>query len=165
MGETMAMSGNTPPGNIVHTRKRRPARNLTDKTIRVRERRRQALELRRAGASYEQIADQLGYAHRGKAYEDIHTALAHLTKHPAEEYLAEELDRLDAMLVGLWPAAWKGHLGAVDRVIKIMDRRARYLGLDAPTRQIIHVIPEDAVDAEIRRLEEELAVRRSGAMS
>lgn len=46
-------------------------------------------------------------------------------------------------------------LQAIDRLLKIQDRRARYLGLDAPTR--MQVVTVDAVDAEIARLTAELA--------
>ena len=46
-----------------------------------------------------------------------------------------ELARLDEMLLGLWGKASRGELQSVDRVLKILERRARYLGLDAPQRQ------------------------------
>lgn len=46
----------------------------------------------------------------------------------------------------------------VDRILKIKERRARLLGLDAPTRA--EVITVDSVDAEIAKLEEELADAR-----
>lgn len=143
--------------------RRNPANNVDDDTIRIRERRRQAIELRRANVTYEQIALTLGYAHRGKAYEDVHIALDQITKQPAEELLAEELDRLDALIMGLWSKARVGDVHAVDRVLRIMERRARYRGLDAPTRQVITVIPEDAFDAEIRRLEQIMADRDEAA--
>jgi hypothetical protein len=52
----------------------------------------------------------------------------------ASELKAEELSRLDGMLRGLWPDARKGSHGAVDRVLKIMERRAKLLGLDAPVK-------------------------------
>jgi hypothetical protein len=46
-----------------------------------------------------------------------------------------ELDRLDGMLLGIYGSAKKGNHGAIDRVLRIMDRRSKYLGLDAPTKQ------------------------------
>lgn len=95
------------------------------------ERRRQALELRKAGATYEQIAAELGIRSKRAAWGIVQTALAEITREPAQAVLDLELSRLDAMLLGLWPTARKGNHGAVDRVLRIMDRRARYLGLDA----------------------------------
>lgn len=100
----------------------------------VRERRRQALQLRKAGASYEQIADQLGFANRAAARKAVVTELDRVVKEPAQEVLTMELQRLDQLLVGLWPRAIKGENGAVDRVLKIMERRAKYLGLDAAVK-------------------------------
>lgn len=44
-------------------------------------------------------------------------------------------------------------LNAIDRILKISERRARLLGLDAPTR----IEVSDTVDAEIARLAAELA--------
>jgi hypothetical protein len=102
--------------------------------IEAAERRARALELRKAGATYDQIATQLGFANRGGAYRAVATALKEITAEPAEEVRALELERLDAMLLGLWPQARKGSNGAVDRVLRIMERRAKLLGLDQPTR-------------------------------
>jgi hypothetical protein len=38
------------------------------------------------------------------------------------------------MITVLWPQVAKGNQGAVDRVLRIMERRAKLLGLDAPTK-------------------------------
>jgi len=45
---------------------------------------------------------------------------------------ALELLRLDELLNALWDTAIAGDLKAVDRVLKVMERRAKLLGLDAP---------------------------------
>lgn len=47
-------------------------------------------------------------------------------------------------------------LQAIDRIIKIMERRAKLLGLDAPTQ--IQVLTMDVIDAEIARLSAELGL-------
>lgn len=98
------------------------------------EKRARALDLRKAGATYDQIAQQLGYANRGNAQRAVQTALKEITAEPARDVLTLELERLDAMLLGLWPQARRGNLGAVDRVLRIQERRARLLGLDSPAR-------------------------------
>lgn len=97
-------------------------------------RRKQALDLRCAGASYRLIGETLDVS-RQQAHRDVTRALRNLAKlseEDAEAMRTLEEYRLNKMLRGLWPAALKGHQGAVDRVLRIMDRRARYLGLDAP---------------------------------
>lgn len=48
-----------------------------------------------------------------------------------EEYIATENRRLDTLIRALWDSAQDGKLGAVDRILAIMDRRAKMLGLDA----------------------------------
>lgn len=98
-----------------------------------------ALELRRMGLGYSEIAQRIGCS--------LSTAHGYVDKAMAESRAqvdadaavlkAEELSRMDAMLRGLWPDARKGHHGAVDRVLKIMERRAKLLGLDAPTRHAL----------------------------
>ena len=105
---------------------------ITPDTITIAEKQRQALELRKAGATYDQIAQTLGYTNRGNAYHLVHDALAMITREQAEDVLTLELERLDGMLLALWPKAKRGDHYAVDRVLKLMERRARYIGLDAP---------------------------------
>jgi len=50
-------------------------------------------------------------------------------------------------------------LNAIDRLEKLIARRGKILGYEAPSRSRIEVITEDAVDAELRRLEQEIAER------
>lgn len=97
----------------------------------------QALELRRAGATYAQIAQTLGYANPSSAQKAVESALKEALVEPAEGVLQLELARLDAMLSTLWPKMREGDYGAVDRILRIMDRRARFLGLDAPEKHEI----------------------------
>lgn len=105
----------------------------SSRRIEAAEKRKKALELKKAGATYEQIAERVGFSERGAAHRAVQTALKEVTAEPAREVLQLELERLDAMLLGLWPAARKGKPEAVDRVLKIQERRAKYLGLDAGT--------------------------------
>ncbi len=52
-------------------------------------------------------------------------------------------------------------LNAIDRILKIAERRARLLGLDAPVRTKIEVT--DALDAQIEQLVAELARPAAGS--
>lgn len=94
------------------------------------ERQRKALELRKAGADFQQIADQLGYANKTGAWKACQAGMAKLIKEPATDVLTMELARLDAMFLGLWPKARAGNVAAVQQCLRIMERRSRYLGLD-----------------------------------
>jgi len=98
-----------------------------------------ALELRRSGRGYVDIAKALeiskSHAHR-LVTEAMRETKAQITADVAD-MKAEQLSRLDGMLAGLWPAARKGAVGAVDRVLKIEERRAKLLGLDAPVKHAV----------------------------
>ena len=97
----------------------------------------QALELRKAGFTYSVIAEKLGYTGKAAAWDAVNRALKQLKREPAEGVLALELERLDALYKSMYPQALKGNLGAVDRCLKISERRARLLGLDAPVKSDI----------------------------
>ena len=45
-----------------------------------------------------------------------------------------ENERIDNLQVSLWDEAIKGNERKVDRILKILDRRAKYWGLDAPVK-------------------------------
>lgn len=94
------------------------------------EKERQTLELRRAGVSFDDIANRVGYNDRGAAHKAYKRALARTLQEPAAEIRELEQDRLDRLQVAVWAKALRGDLGAVDRVLRIFERRARLLGLD-----------------------------------
>lgn len=103
------------------------------------ENRTKALELRKAGATFAQIAKQLSVS-RQRAHKYVSECLddiKELNSNEAEMVLKIELERLDTMLLGLWDKARRGDNLAIDRVLKIMDRRAKYLGLDDRRIEII----------------------------
>lgn len=58
------------------------------------------------------------------------SALTRTLQQPAAELRELELDRLDRLQVRVWGKAIEGNVGAIDRVPRIMERRARLLGLD-----------------------------------
>ena len=101
---------------------------------RAAQRRNDALELRKAGASYRQIAQQTGVSHT-QAHNDVTKAIADLAKkgeEDAQELRTLEAARLDALFLSVWQQARAGDLKAMDRCLRIMARRAKMLGLDAP---------------------------------
>lgn len=116
--------------------------NIKAGNIAAVERQRQALELRKAGLSYVAIAERLGYANHTGALKAVKSALRSLVREPAEELIEVEVNRLDDMLAGLWLEARKGNVAKIDRVLKIMQRRAELLGLDAP--KTVRVVQDEA---------------------
>lgn len=144
----------------------------------------EACRLRSAGLTYPQIAAELGYGSSGRAYEGVQRALLSIVQEPAEELRKLELDRLDEMWRAALGVLRAKHivvqhgkvvmhrqtdgveapledpgpvLQAVDRLLRIQERRARLLGLDAPKQ--VEMITLEMIQAEIVRLEAELAAR------
>jgi hypothetical protein len=115
----------------------------------------QALELRKAGATFQAIADKLGYRGPSGAHKAVVSALRATLREPAEELRELELMRLDAMLLGLWRRAQAGEEKAVDRVLRIAERRARLLGLDAPARSELSGPQGKPVSVDLSGLSEE----------
>ena len=117
-----------------------------------------ALELRLTGKSYTEIAHTLGVS-EAQAWWDVKKELDReraRSEKKVPKVRKLELERLDRMLEKLWPLATTGipildakgnpvkdkhgeifvriDKLAVDRVIKIMERRAALLGVDAPKK-------------------------------
>jgi hypothetical protein len=65
-----------------------------------------------------------------------------------------EISRLDRLLTVAWDLAMSGNLNAIDRILKIQERRARYQGLDAPISRPAEpeYLDSDVIDAEVLRL-------------
>lgn len=101
--------------------------NAVDKQVR-------ALELRKAGLTLEQIANELGYASKSGAAKALSAALQKTIQEPADELRTLESQRLDALLHSLWNNALSGDTRAIDTCLRVMDRRAKLLGLDAPSK-------------------------------
>lgn len=114
---------------------------MTSKTaasrIRAAERAACIMELRRAGATYATIATEVGVT-ASRAHQVVMSLLRAAQVTAAEDaslMLALELDRLDALYAAVWAAAIEGDGPAIDRVLRVMDRRAKLLGLDWTARK------------------------------
>ena len=140
------------------------------RTVDTAERDAEAARLRTRGYSYQQIADELGWVSRGDAYRAVQRVLADTVKEAGDEVRAIELARLDHLHTAAMDVLEREHftvsngpveghddgpvLAAIDRLLKIQERRAKLLGLDAPTKQAISIGPDRL--AAIEQLAEEL---------
>ena len=142
-----------------------------------------ALELRRRNLTYRQIADQLGMGSVSRAYDAVQRALLDAVVESAEEVRKVELERLDELSRVAWRVLHARHvhigrggdlatdadgepiiddgptLQAIDRLLKIGERRAKLMGLDAPTQ--VQVLTTDQLTQEIALLEQKLATNDS----
>ena len=116
------------------------------------ERAARAFQLRKGGLDYQAIADTIleeweeaGIGHElppswGKRYahKDV-TEMMQEHRTTIQESLTDVLElevaRLDALLTAVWDKAVAGKYEAIDRVLKIMDRRAKHLGLDKASEE------------------------------
>lgn len=81
-----------------------------------------AVAMRRDGRSYDEIAEELGYANRGGAWKLLNGALADRVQESATEYLHYELCRLNAIMRAFWGAATEdGDLAAAKVVLQTID--------------------------------------------
>ena len=112
-----------------HTTRRKPGEDA-----KTRERAARALDLRITGATYRQIAQAL-HVNEKTAYYDVQDELGRLdalTRQQAERLRDLEMRRLDQLTVALASGIRAGEPRAVLAAVRLMERRAKLLGLDAP---------------------------------
>lgn len=136
-------------------------------------RRRKVWEYRLAGMSAREIARKLtqegiDVTHATVA-KDVNATLAELAKHRLTDAAAArdmELARLDKVAVPIAAKAYKGDPQAAQVLLRISERRAKLLGLDAPMQLVVkHELAErlqkhglsasDALEMFLGALEEE----------
>ena len=125
-----------------------PAPELIDKEIKV-------LELRRAGLTWQSIAEETGYADHTGAYAAYKRAIKRTMQQPADELREQELDRIDRLQLAAWPNAMKGDTKSIMTIVKLMERRARLLGLDTPIKieqDITTWNGDDSIDRAVKDL-------------
>jgi hypothetical protein len=107
-----------------------------------------ALEMRLAGYTWAQIIKEIpGYKTESGAYAAVNRHLTKRIEEPAAELFTLELARLDAMQSAIWSAAMGGDVAAIDRVIRITQRRSRMLGLDRPIKVDLSAIVEQVASS------------------
>ena len=116
----------------------------TEKTLK-------ALELRKRGLNYTQIGETLG-CHRSTACRYVLSELEYLADKCREEaaHVRDlELQRLDDLYLIAYRAIIRGNdLAGIDRCLRIMERRAKLLGLDAVAKVDVQGLVEIHFDKE-----------------
>jgi hypothetical protein len=93
-----------------------------------------ALQLRKGGATFRQVGEALGCS-ESRAHAIITQELMRLNEKRAEAAAVVarlEGERLDNLQLAFWTAAVGGDANAAGVVLKVMARRAKLLGIDAP---------------------------------
>ena len=155
------------------------------RSVAAREKDLRTLDLRRRGLSYPQIAAEL-HCSLSTAYDSVQRALADTAREASGEVRQIEAQRLDdltrvlnrVLVTRHYVVTQSGKLAvhpetgqpltddgpvmqAVAGLVRISERRARLLGLDAPVKHEVRNI--DAVDARLLDLADQVALGDPGA--
>jgi len=118
------------------------ARSATGKfRVRTREYANMVMDLRRAGASYVEISASLKTRNPPvvlspqRCHAIVKAVLAEMSERladQADDLRAIEFQRLDAILLALWES--RSDPRTADTILRIVERRAKMAGIDAPIR-------------------------------
>lgn len=172
------------PGQGPAQRPGKPRSSGTGRYVRTEEtaeRDAKACQLRNDGLTYAQIAVEMGYADHSSARKAVARALVAIVAEPAGRQKTLMLSRMDAALAEAFRIMRADHIAhsngrvimdpadptkpllddgpklqAIDRIIKVEDRRAKLIGLDAPVKVDLPTAAQ--VEAEIARRAAELGL-------
>ncbi len=112
-----------------------PESKTSPRRVEAKQKQAKAVELRAAGVTFARIAEELGYTDESGARDAVKKALQATIQQPADELRQMELAKFDYIETRLAKQVAQGHLGAIDRLLKVIEARRKLLGLDAPERR------------------------------
>jgi hypothetical protein len=119
--------------------------NVRSNPIKAAQKRRTALELRAAGLSYEQIAEQMtsmGMKMSERGVQSLITRtldkMVQVDQKNADQVRQLELARLDQLMAILWPKVRSGDIKAIKEYRGCIDQRARLIGTYAAVKHEFH---------------------------
>lgn len=90
----------------------------------------QVVALRREGHTWSEISQEVGYQSPSGSRDAFIRAMQRVLVDDVEDLRALEYDRLEHLHAAHWEKAISGDIKSTEVVLKIMDRRAKLLGLD-----------------------------------
>ena len=93
-----------------------------------------ALELRMAGRTWQEIADNLGYANHTGAIAAVKTALQSTLQPPADHFRALTLERLTKVLQVHWPLMLQADPVSTRLCLQVIGDIRQLMGLDSATK-------------------------------
>lgn len=127
------------------------------------------LNLKIRGDTWQEIADQMGFANHSMALRCWKRAINRHEEELVVEYRLLDGARLEALWKLMFAKAQSGNHLAVDRCLLILERRAKLYGLDAPLRSRIEVTGADqlldaveALERSNRDMEHRIAAQMAG---
>jgi len=113
------------------------------KDLSVLQREHEVVQLRLEGKTFEQIANQLGYADHSGARDAWLRATERTPMESVNEYRALHLRRLEHLVGLLWPKVEAGDLQAFPNLLALLKEEAALLGLYAPKESKVEVTTYD----------------------
>lgn len=127
------------------------------------DREREIVELRTEGYVWREIAERVNMSTAG-VYKAYNRAMTRVIAPSIEEHRELEMDRLDNLQRTYWQPAVNGNLRAADFVLRVIDKRAKLLGLDAPMKVQAEVVTYDGTDLD-REVERYARLIEAGAFT
>ena len=162
-------------GRIIHDGTEDDTESIVENPVPVRrnisagEKTRRAIALKLAGASYQAIADQLGYYDASGAHRAVQRGLKLALQESAGDLRKIHYGRLEHMLMLLWPDVNRKDLPSMQAALGIMDRMERLFGLNAAEKFEVStgtqtvIVADGSKDDYIKALQE-AGQRLSGAL-
>ena len=110
----------------------------------ARTRAQEALRLRMAGATLQQVADQLGYRSRQAVFKATTSLLERQEREVTSEWRALHLMRLERLLLAVWYVAIGGDVKASHQALRILVELGKVTGVSRQMR----VVPAPAVERQ-----------------
>ena len=107
---------------------------MSPRRIEAVRRQQHALELRMAGRTWQEIADNLGYANHSGALLAVKAALQSTLQPPADHFRALTLERLTKVLQVHWPLMLQADAVATRLCLQVIGDIRQLMGLDSPSK-------------------------------
>lgn len=145
---------------------RRTGVKTSVRAIKAKERQSEALEYRKRGHTFEEIAQWCGYRSAQAAHYAVKAAIQAIPKENAEDVLILETKRLDDLSIKLWERIENGDTFAIALMLQLHDRIAKLYGLARVSVAGDSAIPVDgAIDwTKAREMARQVLAERERAL-
>lgn len=130
--------------------------------ITAKEKQARALRLRLHGASYRQIAEEIGYRDESGARTAVQAAMQATIQEPADEYRNMHRQRLEGVLRAYAPGMMAGDWKAGEVYLAALQQLAKLDGLDAPKRVRFE---ESDMETKVREAARKLGINEDEAVA
>lgn len=108
------------------------------------EKERRVVQYRQTGATFDQIAQKLGYSNESGARAAFKRAMERMRDDAINSEMRElHKQRLEVALQAIWPQVIQGDFEAIKVMLKILERDAKLHGIDAPVKTEVEVTSYD----------------------